>query len=175
MASVNISSGLEMVGLTNGEPPQTEPVEPRKYSTGTKGRLKMHSDKCREFIHANAPGFSLASEFIASVDPDHEDRVWQRFQTPSDILPELQEWLGVETVKPAAASHSSLPKGILPARTLLPPSGSPASVKEALNQTRTWIASSEGRSQLEKLAPTDAAEAALLHFSGLLSTPGAGQ
>jgi hypothetical protein len=133
----------------------------------------MHCDKCKEFIHAHAPGFSLANEFIASVDPDREDRVWQRFQTPAEILPELQEWLGVETVKPEASPVSSLPKGILPARKLLPPAGSPASVEEALGKTRTWIASSEGRAQLEKLAPTEAAEAVLLHFSGLLSTPGA--
>ena len=133
----------------------------------------MHGDKCREFIHANAPGFSLANEFIASVDPDHEDRVWQRFQTPADILPELQEWLGVEVVKPVTIPASPLPKGILPARKLLAQAASPATVDDALNKTKAWIASSEGRAWLEKLAPTDAADAALLHFSGVLSTPGA--
>ena len=42
-------------------------MEARKYSTGTKGRIKMHNDKCREFVQANAPSFSLANEFIASI------------------------------------------------------------------------------------------------------------
>ena len=67
----------------------TGAMEPRKYSTGTKGRIKMHCDKCREFIRANA-SFNLATEFIESIDPDHDEQVWQRFQTPADILPELQ-------------------------------------------------------------------------------------
>lgn len=146
-------------------------VEPRKYSTGTKGRLKMHGDKCREFIHANAPGFSLASEFIASVDPGREDRVWQRFQTPADILPELQEWLGVEVVKPVRETVPGLPQGIQPASQLPRPSGA-CSVEDALRRTREWMAGSEGRAGLENLEPTDAAEAALAKFHDVFSGRG---
>lgn len=143
-------------------------VEPRKYSTGTKGRLKMHGDKCREFIHANAPGFSLANEFIASVDPDHEDRVWQRFQSPSDTLPELLEWLGGEVVKPGREGVPGLPQGILPASKL--PVSPP--VEDALQKTRAWMAGAGGRTLLEKLAPTDAAEAALAKFREFLGPRG---
>ncbi|MEI8294426.1 MAG: hypothetical protein WCG66_10670 [bacterium] len=68
-------------------------MEQRKYTTGTKGRLKKHRDDCREFIHTHSPSFSLANEFIDSVDPDKEDKVWQRFLSPQSILPELQAWL----------------------------------------------------------------------------------
>jgi hypothetical protein len=75
-------------------------MEPRKYSTGTKGRLKKHSDECREFIHANSPSFSLANEFIQSLDPEREDRAWQKFQSPAHILPELEAWLGGDTPPP---------------------------------------------------------------------------
>lgn len=146
-------------------------METRKYSTGTKGRLKMHCDRCKEFIQANAPNFSLASEFIASVDPDHEDRVWQRFQTPADILPELQEWLGEEVVKPSQAATPGLPSGVLPGRKLLKPAGS--NVEDALQKTRTWLASSDGQAQLGGLSPTDAAEIALRRFCEVLAGPGA--
>lgn len=75
-------------------------MEQRKYSTGTKGRLKKHSDECREFIQAHSPSFSLANEFIESIDPDREDKAWQRFMSPECILPELQAWLQGEPPPP---------------------------------------------------------------------------
>jgi len=75
-------------------------MEHRKYSTGTKGRLKKHSDECREFIHSHSPSFGLANEFIASIDPEREDRAWQRFMSPESILPELEAWLGGEAAPP---------------------------------------------------------------------------
>jgi len=134
----------------------------------------MHGDKCREFIRANTPGFNLANEFIASVDPDHEDRVWQRFQTPADILPELQEWLGVEVVKPVREAIPGLPQGIIPARKLSQPARA-SSVGDALEKTRAWLASSEGLNQLEGLSPPNAAETALAKFHELLNARGAGQ
>ncbi len=131
----------------------------------------MHGDKCREFIHANAPGFSLAKEFIESLDPAHDDRVWQRFQAPSDILPELQEWLGIEVVKPAREMVPGLPQGVLPA-SKLPVS---LSVEEALEKTRAWMSSAEGRTFLEKLAPADAADAALARFREVIGVRGTEQ
>jgi len=75
-------------------------MEQKKYSTGTKGRLKKHSDECREFIHSHAPSFSLANEFIESIDPEREDRAWQRFMSPASVLPELEAWLHGEAPPP---------------------------------------------------------------------------
>jgi hypothetical protein len=75
-------------------------MEQRKYSTGTKGRLKKHSDECREFIHSHSPSFSLANEFIESIDPEREDNAWQRFMAPESILPELEAWLHGEPPPP---------------------------------------------------------------------------
>lgn len=75
-------------------------MEQRKYSTGTKGRLKKHSDECREFIHSHSPSFGLANEFIQSIDPEREDRAWQRFMSPESILPELEAWLQGEPPPP---------------------------------------------------------------------------
>jgi hypothetical protein len=137
-------------------------MEPRKYSTGTKGRIKMHSDRCREFIHANT-SFHLANEFIESLDPDREDSVWQRFQTPADILPELQEWLGDGTAGPSApkASLPIIPKGsdIKPASQLVP-----TPEKAALERTRAWLAGPAGQLSLAALTPGQAAEEAARRF-----------
>ena len=81
-------------------------MEQRKYSTGTKGRLKKHSDECREFIHSHSPNFSLANEFIESIDPEREDKAWQRFMSPESILPELEAWLhGEPPPQPKNALH----------------------------------------------------------------------
>ena len=134
-------------------------MEPKKYSTGTKGRIKMHCDKCKEFIRAST-SFSLATEFIEQIDPDRDEQVWQRFQTPADILPELQEWLGVGTAKAAA------PPPLVPSRPDIKPASPLAQKKEdaALQRTRAWIASSAGQEKLGKLAPPDAAEAAVRRF-----------
>ncbi|MEI8310813.1 MAG: hypothetical protein WCH98_08660 [Verrucomicrobiota bacterium] len=140
-------------------------VEPRKYSTGTKGRIKMHSDKCKEFIRANAPSFGLANEFIESIDPDREERVWQRFQTPQEILPELKAWLGEEIVKPAAPQTAtpSVPRcpDIRPASQLLRET---EKIDAALQKTRAWLAGAAAQADFAALTPAEAAEAALHHF-----------
>jgi len=137
-------------------------MEPRKYSTGTKGRIKMHCDKCREFIRANT-SYNLATEFIEQIDPGHDEQVWQRFQTPADILPELQEWLGVGTGKAAAPAA---PPPLIPNRPDIKPASQLAAKKEdaALQRTRAWIASAAGQEKLAALAPPEAAEAAVRRF-----------
>jgi len=87
-------------------------MEQRKYSTGTKGRLKKHSDECREFIHLHSPSFSLANEFIESIDPEREDRAWQRFMSPESVLLELEAWLQGEAPPPPKNSlHPKLISG----------------------------------------------------------------
>lgn len=84
-------------------------MEQRNYSTGTKGRLKKHSDECREFIQAHSPSFSLANEFIESIDPEREDKAWQRFMSPESVLPELEAWLqGEPPPPPKNTIHPSL-------------------------------------------------------------------
>ena len=137
-------------------------MEPRKYSTGTKGRIKMHSDRCKEFIRANT-SFHLANEFIESLDPEREDTVWQRFQTPAEILPELQEWLGDGAVAPSApgAPGPSISKrpDIKPASQLVTPPE-----KAALEKTRAWLASPDGQKKIGALSPAEAAEVGARRF-----------
>lgn len=134
-------------------------MEPRKYSTGTKGRLKMHSDKCKAFVHANT-SFSLAAEFIESVDPGHDDQVWQRFQNPGDIGPELQAWLGGSVEKAAAPGstpilrHPEIKSGSQLKRET-------EKIDAALQKTRAWLASAAVQAELSTMTPTNAAEAAL--------------
>jgi hypothetical protein len=127
-------------------------VEPRKYSTGTKGRLKMHSDQCREFIHANSPDFHLATEFIQTLDPDREDRNWQRFQSPEDTLPFLQAWLAGDEMP----SERKTPEPrLVPAKNLKPPQN----LDTALKMTREWV--EENRTRLVTLPAMDAVEEVL--------------
>lgn len=144
-------------------------MEQRKYSTGTKGRIKMHGDMCREFIRANSPGFSLANEFIESLDPEREDRVWQRFQSPEDILPELQAWLGGDEkpqppVPVAPKVAKDLPAGIKPASQLARQTGLPAIADGALQRTRAWLTEPDTVIEMNALSPMAAAEAALQKF-----------
>jgi len=138
-------------------------MEAKKYSTGTKGRIKMHADKCKEFILANVPNFSLGSEFIASLDGQHDETAWQRFQTPQDILPELQVWLGggePEAVAPAPAAR-------LPVHPL-PRAGSLMTLREradeALVKTGDWLASAEAQAASVGLTNKEFAEVAVRRF-----------
>ncbi len=135
-------------------------METRKYSTGTKGRLKMHSDGCKEIIRANSPTYSLATEFIVSIDPDREDRVWQRFQSPEDVLPELQDWLsgGEAKTAPAPSPLAAIVqrREIKPASRLLTPP-----LEAAFQATRKWLESPSGQFEIQSLSPQEAAEATL--------------
>jgi hypothetical protein len=129
-------------------------MEGRKYSTGTKGRLKMHSDLCRQFIHEHAPSFALAQEFVGSIDPAREDSVWQRFQEPGEILPLLEAWLNGDA-EPTTPSRPSLkPASTVPATKHLSPS-----LELAFKKTSAWIASED--SQLDASSPREAAMKAL--------------
>lgn len=66
---------------------------PPKYSSGTKGRLKRHSDACKNLIREQAPSPELAEEYLATVDPGEEDRWWQRYLAVEDCLADFQAWL----------------------------------------------------------------------------------
>jgi len=145
-------------------------MEPRKYSTGTKGRIKMHSDKCKEFIQANSPNFSLAKEFIESLDPDREEASWQRFQSPEEILPELRAWLGGGEEVPAPAKPAAPLPG-LPRRIEIKPASQIASGTDlqkkadaAMRATLAWLAGSEGIAQIEGFSPAEAAAAGVRKF-----------
>jgi hypothetical protein len=131
-------------------------VEPRKYSTGTKGRLKMHADQCREAIHANSPNFSLAVEFIESIDSEKEDRVWQRFQTPEDVLPELEAWLSGGEMPAEKPKIPLVPASRLPVVD--------AKLAGVLKDARGWVR--ENAESLSALAPLDAIERVLARMEG---------
>lgn len=135
-------------------------MEARKYSTGTKGRIKMHSDQCKEFIRANT-SFSLAAEFIESLDGDHDDSFWQRYQTPADLLPELQAWLGGEVPAPPSRPFPPAPdlKGLRLAREI------PESPEDAaFRRVQGWLAEPSTGKMLQPLPPIDAAGIALERF-----------
>jgi hypothetical protein len=135
-------------------------MDSRKYSTGTKGRLKMHADQCREFIRANCPNFSLATEFIESIDPERDDSVWQRFQSPEDTLSALKTWLGesLEMPTPAAPPKSAVELSRHPKIQ----TASQLAADVALRKTREWI--EREAKQLASLSPKEAAMAAVLRF-----------
>lgn len=130
-------------------------METRKYSTGTKGRLKQHADQCREAIHAHSPNFQLAVEFIESIDPEKEDQVWQRFEPPEQVLPLLQAWLAGE--EPPAASAIP-PARLVPASRLKPD----LKIEAAIRKTRAWVEQNSAR--LGAMPAMDAIEEVLGQF-----------
>ena len=140
----------------------------------------MHSDKCKEFIQANSPGFSLATEYIELLDPDRDEKVWQRFQNPEDILPDLQAWLSGDEPSPhpgpakIAPAANILPPGIKPARLLAAASPTDvchAKADAALQRSRGWLSDSATQAHIRTLAPADAAELALQRFHRELIEP----
>lgn len=134
-------------------------MEPRKYSTGTKGRLKMHADQCRDAIHANTPNHPLATEFIETLDPQCDDRAWQRFESPDAVLPVLRAWLAGEELP--AAGESQRPR-VVPASRLKPDQKLDAALREA----REWV--DQNRDRLSMLPALEAIEEVL----GRLGRPG---
>ena len=116
----------------------------------------MHADQCREAIRANSPNFSLAVEFIESLDPEKEDRVWQRFQTPEDVLPELEAWLSGGEV-PAEAVKSPL----VPASRLAAPD---PKLARLVRETRDWVEENAGA--LSARTPLEAVEMVLRRLDG---------
>jgi hypothetical protein len=147
-------------------------MENRKYSTGTKGRLKMHSDRCKESIRSHSPNFSLATEFIASIDPDHEDTVWQRFQTPEDVIPELDQWLNGGDTTPPPPRVSPVPTEILKKTSIKPASQLVSPKREsAIEKVRDWLHSPEGTSTITPLSPLQAAELILEKIHSEVGNP----
>lgn len=66
----------------------------KTYSTGTKGRLEKHADECKTLIRAKVSPLNLANEFILSLDPTYDNTYWQKYGSPSELIPKIQEWLG---------------------------------------------------------------------------------
>lgn len=108
----------------------------------------MHADQCREAIHANAPNFHLAVEFIESIDSEKEDRVWQRFQTPQDVLPELEAWLSGGEMPVEKPKAPVVPASRLPVTD--------AKLAGVLKEARGWVA--ENATELSALTPLEAIE-----------------
>ncbi len=116
----------------------------------------MHADQCREAIHANSPNFSLAVEFIESIDSEKEDRVWQRFQTPEDVLPELEAWLSGGEMPAEKPKIPLVPASRLPVVD--------AKLAGVLKDARGWVR--ENAESLSALAPLDAIERVLARMEG---------
>lgn len=137
-------------------------MEPRKYSTGTKGRIKMHADKCKEFIRAQT-SFNLAKEYIESLDPDYDEAIWQRFQSPEEILPDLQAWLdGGVTPAPAVSAPGITKHPAIKPASELPSKAGKADV--TLEKLLIWLDSEDVQFRLKSLSPKQAAEVALRQF-----------
>ena len=132
----------------------------------------MHSDRCKETIRSHSPNFSLATEFIASIDPDHEDTVWQRFQTPEDVIPELDQWLNGGDSPPPPPRTSPLPTEILKKGAIKPSSQlvSPKK-KPAIEKVRDWLNSPEGIATITPLSSLEAAELILEKIHSELGNP----
>ncbi len=114
----------------------------------------MHADQCREAIRANAPNFHLAVEFIDSIDSEREDRVWQRFQTPEDVLPELEAWLSGGEM-PVEKTKSL----VVPASRLAVPDTKRV---EIVKEARGWV--EKNSAELSALTPIEAIERVLSHI-----------
>lgn len=132
----------------------------------------MHSDRCKETIRSHSPNFSLATEFIASIDPDHEDSVWQRFQTPEDVIPELDQWLNGGDSIPTPPKKASSPTEILK-KTLVKPASQLVSpkVETAIEKVRDWLHSPDGTATITPLSPLQAAELILEKIHSELGNP----
>lgn len=115
----------------------------------------MHADQCREAIHAHSPNFQLAIEFIESIDPDKEDKVWQRFEPPEQVLPLLQAWLAGD--EPPTASAPT-PARLVPASRLK----SDPKIDAAIRKTRAWVEKNSER--LCSMQALDAIEEVLGQF-----------
>jgi len=127
----------------------------KKYSTGTKGRLEKHADQCKELIRQNCPSFSLAQEFIASIDPDFDPKVWQAYQEPEDVLPELAIWLGggEETPAPVVVPAPAVP--VLRKKEVR------GHIGLALKKTQAWMAEPAVAAKFSELEKADAISKAL--------------
>ena len=99
-----------------------------------------------------------------SIDPDHEDNIWQRFQVPEDVLPELEAWLNGGTTPPATKAAAPNIPAILQ-RSLKPASKLPTpNLEAAIQVVSRWLSSEEGRVEIQNLTALEAAEKTLEKF-----------
>lgn len=130
----------------------------KKYSTGTKGRLKKHADDCTAVVRLACQEHSLALEFIKLHDPDYKDSNWQKFTSVAQCKAAVAEWLGeeppkediqttvnVETIKETLAKRAKTDKFI-----------AHSEVMTLLDQESNWIASPEGLKELEVFSKEEA-------------------
>jgi len=152
-------------------------MEGKKYSSGTKGRLKKHSDNCKELIHERCGDFHLAVEYIDMLDPADDPQLWQRYQEPKDCLPEVDAWLAGAETAPAKAAPDFL--DAIPQTTPeLPHSDLPTDLQSptvslvmALTRTRDWLKGAEANSALKNCSPQEAMDKVLTRLLDELSPP----
>jgi len=127
----------------------------RKFSTGTKGRIKRHASECKSAVLRKCGNEGLASEFIFEIDPDRDDNAWQVFQTQLECLARLETWLdGVGgKQEPPITSNEKIILSELSTK-LAEREAAKAKESEALlaiDEVRNWAESEEGVKELEGL------------------------
>ena len=130
-----------------------ENMEKKRFSTGTKGRIKQHAEECKEAIQLRCNNESLALEFIAEIDPNREDKVWQMFQTKLECLNKLEAWLGVEAkpVQPPTKKEDIVKNLSAQLGAKREPTIKQSDVVLAIASCRDWVESKEGAAELVEI------------------------
>jgi len=129
----------------------------KKFSTGTKGRIKQHAAECKISVLQKCGNEALAAEFIAEIDPDRNDNAWQAFPSQLECMNRLEEWLdgAGEKQEPPQTSNEKM---IMTALSVKIAEREGASVKKskvlsAIAEVLNWAESEEGAKELEELSP----------------------
>jgi len=128
----------------------------KKFSTGTKGRIKQHAAECKASVLRRCANEALAAEFIAEIDPARNDTAWQVFPSQLECMSRLEEWLdGVGgKQEPPQTSNEKIIMSALSAKLA---EREKAGVKKskvlsAIAEVRNWVESAEGSKELEGLS-----------------------
>lgn len=130
----------------------------KKYSTGTKGRLKKHADDCKDVIKLACKDNSLALEFIKQIDPDYSDVNWQQFPSMQHCRVAVAEWLGEEPpkIEEPKALTASVIKETLAKRSKKDKFIAQADIMALLDSESNWLNSPEGKEELKGFSKEDA-------------------
>lgn len=128
----------------------------RKFSTGTKGRIKRHASECKTAVIQKCGHEALGSEFIMEIDPDRDDNAWQVFPTQVECLARLEVWLdgvGGKQEQPQT-SNEAIIMSELSAKLAKREAAitKKSDVLLAIDEVRNWAESAEGARELEGLS-----------------------
>jgi hypothetical protein len=130
----------------------------RKFSTGTKGRIKQHASECKTAVLQRCGNEALAAEFIAEIDPDRNDSAWEVFSSQQECIARLEVWLdGVGgKPEPPRTSNEAIIMSALTAKLAErkeASSNKKSKVQLAIAEVRNWSESAEGVQELSRLSP----------------------